>query len=549
MATQKQYNSDSIETLRFPDSIRRNPSMYLGSVDADGVWLCVRELLDNGLDEHLAGRNDSVHFHADNDGSFWVLDSGQGVPQGVKNYTTNIGGKEVKHSMPTMQAVFGELHTSGKFRDDAYAVSVGTHGVGAKGTNATSDFFDVHTFYKNKWYSIGFKKGKITSSVKETNAPVLWNGTKASQGTVIHFKPDATIFTAKSFAPSRIVEWSEIMAYLNPGFRITVSSSKGKKQFFSRKGTTEYVAQRMLKLKTEGERTLFEYHDSLADIVVAFTNHDGFEIRGFTNGLNNSQGGKHVDSVVGALYKGLSPYIKTRKVRESGKVKTVPVFKEADLKEGLVGLINAKLHKAQFSSQDKARLTDDRVGKDFEETVTKATLSFFRENKAMALRICERATKLNELKGKFTLSKKAAATLNAVKRNGLPAKYAPFNSATKTADRELFLVEGDSAGGCFLGNTQIRLSDGSIISFEDLESNKNFPKIGISWDIDKSQFLDTELKDVRITKYARQLIELTFEDGSTVTCTPDHQFLTENRGYVEAQHLCSDDIIQQYRQK
>src|ERR1700757_3121064 len=117
MATKKNsYTSDHIETLRFPEAIRLNPSMYLGSVDAAGVWLCCRELLDNGLDEHLAGRNDAVHLHVDSDGSYWVTDNGHGVPQGVKKYVTNLNGKEVKHSIPTMQAVFGELHTSGKYR-------------------------------------------------------------------------------------------------------------------------------------------------------------------------------------------------------------------------------------------------------------------------------------------------------------------------------------------------------------------------------------------------------------------------------------------------
>jgi DNA gyrase subunit B len=446
MATKKvaEYDSSHIETLRFPESIRRNPSMYLGSVDASGVWLCARELLDNGLDEHLAGRNDSVHLHVDSDGSYWVTDNGHGIPQGIKKWEATTGSGEKIFTMSTMQAVFGELHTSGKYRDDAYKISVGTHGVGAKGTNATADFFDACTFFKGKWHTIGFKKGKLTSPVAAAKtAPKLWNGKRPTSGTVIHFKPDSTIFSAKSFPASMAVEWAEIMSYLNPGFSITISSAKGAKQFLSKKGPTEYVAQRMLKLKTEGERQMFENSSSLADVVVAFSNYDGCDVRGFTNGLNNGQGGKHVDSVTGALYAGLKPFIKTKKV--DGK--QVPVFREADLKEGLVGLVNAKLHKAQFSSQDKAKLTDDRVGKDFETALTLATTKFFKENKALAQRIADRATQMNELKTKFTMSKKAAGKLNAVKRNGLPAKYAAFDSRTKPQDRELFLVEGDSAGG------------------------------------------------------------------------------------------------------
>jgi DNA gyrase/topoisomerase IV subunit B len=288
--------------------------MYLGGVDASGVWLCSRELLDNGLDEHLAGRNDSVHLHVDSDGSYWVTDNGNGVPQGVKKFTTTVNGKEVANSMPTMQAVFGEMHTSGKYRSDAYAVSVGTHGVGAKGTNATAEYFEVFTNYKGRWYTVGFKKGMLTTPVSDIKLPPkLWDGKRATSGTMIHFKPDTTIFTAKSFPASMAVEWAEIMSYLNPGFSITISSSKGKKTFLSKKGPTEYVETRMTKLKAEGERVMFDHRSDLADVVVAFSNYDGCDVRGFTNGLNNGQGGKHVDSVTGALYAGLNPSSKRRR--------------------------------------------------------------------------------------------------------------------------------------------------------------------------------------------------------------------------------------------
>ena len=437
------YTSKDITTLRFPDNVRSNPSMYLGSVDAAGVWLTARELLDNALDEALAGRNDAVMLHVDKDGSYWVLDRGNGVPQGVKKFTVHVNGKDVDTKMPTMQAVFGELHTSGKYRSDAYATSVGTHGIGAKGTNATSEFFDVHTFFEGKWYTIGFKKGKLTTHVTQCRAPKGPDGKILKKGTMIHFKPDPTIFTVKSFPPSMVMEWADVMSHLNPGFAIIVSSPKGKRQFLSKVGPAGYVTQRIEKLKTEAERLMFEYKSDLADVVVAFSNYDGCDVRGFTNGLNNAQGGKHLDAVTGALYAGLKPYIKTKKVEG----KAVPVFREADFKEGLVGLVNAKLHKAEFSSQDKARLTDARMGAAFEKELTIATVKFFKENKALAQRLCARATKLNELKTKFTLSKKAASTLNAMKRNGLPAKYAGFDSKTKTEDRELFIVEGDSAGG------------------------------------------------------------------------------------------------------
>ncbi len=438
------YTSADIDTQRFPESVRANASMYIGGVDAYGRWTTTKELLDNGADEFMAGRNSEITLYLEKDGSYWVWDSGHGIPQGVKKFSLNVNGKKVPQEMPTMQAVFGELHTSGKTRSDAYAVSIGTHGIGAKATNATADVFKVTTFYEGKWHSVGFEKGHLIDPVKAgVKAPKLPTGITAKKGTVIYVKPDESIFTVKSFPPAMAVEWAEIMAYMNPGLKITIQSAKSKKEFLSKIGPKEYIDTRLVKLKTEAEKIMFVYKDDMSDIAVAFATYDGCDLRGMTNSVTNNQGGKHVDSVTGALYEGIRPFIKTKKVDGVSK----PVFREQDFKDGLVGLVNAKLHKAMFSSQDKAKLVDERVGKDFEATLIKATTKFFKENKALAQRLCERATKISELRQSFTLSKKGIAKLNAVKRLGLPAKYAGFDRKTKVEDRELFLVEGDSAAG------------------------------------------------------------------------------------------------------
>lgn len=438
MATKKalEYNSDSIETLRFPENVRKNASMYLGSVDAAGVWLCNRELLDNIIDEAMAGRASSAWLHLDKDGSYWVCDDGAGVPQGMQPFTVHVNGKNVKSRMPTMQAVFGELHTSGKYRSDAYATSVGSHGIGAKGTNATAEFFKVYTFYEGKWFNIEFKKGIITKEVAPCAAPKGPDGKIVKRGTMIHFKPDSTIFTVKSFPPSLAVEWSRIMSYINPGFTIRISSPKNDKKFMSKDGLAEYLRMRLLEIKAEAETVTFGYKSDLADIIVAFSNYDGCDLRGFTNGLTNTQGGKHVDSVNAALFKSVSEF--KQKKQE---------FTASDFRDGLVGLVNAKLHKAQFSSQDKAKLTDARVGAEFEKTVLIQAKKFFAANKALAGRLCERAAKINELKKKFTAGKAVATALNKLKKEGMPHNYSAPDARTKVEDRELFIVEGDSAAG------------------------------------------------------------------------------------------------------
>lgn len=435
----KTYDSNSIVTLRFPESVRSNPSMYIGGTDAHGLFVILRELADNAVDEYLAGRNKFAAIKIDADGSYWVQDGGSGIPQGTKTVEVNVNGKIVKSSMPTMQAVFGELHTSGKFRSDAYAVSIGSHGVGVKGTNATSEFFDVLTCYKGKWFKIGFKKGKLSTPLAPAKAPVSpFSGKPLSKGTLVHFKPDASIFSVKSFPPMMLVEWAEVQAYLNPGLQVAVSIKGKQKSWLSKEGPKEYIAKRLTALKAEAEPDMFEFRGDLAHAVVAFSNADGFELRGYTNGLTNSQGGKHVDSVANALFQAV-------KLHAGAKQE----FSSADFRDGMVGIVNAKLHKAAFSSQDKAKLTDDRMGKDFLDMVFAEAKKFFSGNKAMAKRLCDRAAKINELKTKFKASKAVATELNKVKKQGLPPNYAPAHRSVPVAQRELFIVEGDSAAGGF----------------------------------------------------------------------------------------------------
>ena len=432
------YNSSSIDTLRFPESVRKSAAMYLGSTDEHGRWLIARELLDNGLDEHLAGRNRGVILVECKDGSYWAIDLGAGIPQGFKTFDVNVNGKVIKNKMPTMQAIFSELHTSGKFRSEAYKVSVGTHGIGAKGTNATSDFFDVYTKFEGQWYSIKFEKGILTQPVKKIKTPKGPTGKPLKRGTAIHFKPDATIFSGKSNIDLKFAhQWAEITSYLNPGFTVMILDKNGKsKKYISQDGPVEYVDKILTDLKANAEESKFVFHNDLCDAVVAFSNAEGLNVRGYTNGLFNSQGGKHVDSICNAIVNTLKTYAK--------KKQTISAY---DVKEGLVGIVNMKLHKAEFSSQDKSRLTDLRAGKDFEELMTKEFDTFFKKNKALALRLCEKASKLSELRSQFKASKKVVQALNAVKRKGMPAKYSPYDSKTKVEDRELLIVEGESASG------------------------------------------------------------------------------------------------------
>lgn len=434
MATRK-YNSDSIRMLSGLNQVREHPTMYIGDVQEHGLFLILRELLDNVVDEFGAGRATFAKAHVDQTG-YWVLDDGTGVPQGVKETVVQVNGEDVKSKLPTMQAIFGNLHTSGK-HSDAYETARGVHGVGAKGTNALSTQFRVWTFFEGKWHYIEFAQGKLVSDgVVSKKPPTDTPFGKITGGTLIHYVPDTKIFSAKTFPAQMLHEWAELTAYLNPKFKIQTNYKGESKEYYSKVGPREYLEKRIEELKAESlsERLVFEATSPMVDIAVAFTNYDGQDLRGATNGLTNSQGGTHVNSVQAGLF---------RAVKEHAKKKHV--FTALDFREGLVGIVNAKLSGAKFSSQAKVQLTDERMGSEFEEWVYKQAKAFFTKNPGLAAKICERSSAINELKSKFRASKNALREIAKASKQ-MPAKFAKATEG-RPEDRELFLVEGDSAGG------------------------------------------------------------------------------------------------------
>lgn len=431
----KAYTSDSIRLLSGLNQVREHPSMYIGDTGEDGLFLILRELLDNVVDEFGAGRATFAKAHVDATG-YWVLDDGTGVPQGVKETTVEVDGKPVKSKLPTMQAIFGNLHTSGK-HSDAYETARGVHGVGAKGTNALSTQFQVWTFFEGKWHYIEFSEGKLVSKGVESKRPPTDNPFgKIASGTLIHFVPDTKIFSAKTFPAVMLHEWSELTAYLNPKFKIQVTYKGDTKEYYSKVGPREYLDKRveLLKATPLSERLAFEATSPLCDIAVSFTNYDGQDLRGATNGLTNSQGGTHVNSVQSGLFRAVKEHIKKKQV-----------FTALDFREGLVGIVNAKLSGAKFSSQAKVQLTDERMGAEFEEWVYTQAKAFFAKNPGLAAKICERSSAINELKSKFRASKNALKEIAKASKQ-MPTKFAKATEG-RPEDRELFLVEGDSAGG------------------------------------------------------------------------------------------------------
>lgn len=432
VAKKKTYSEDNIERHAGLKGVQKKPSMYAGTMDSTGVWTLAREILDNTIDQALAGRNKLTHFIEDPNGKgYWIVDAGEGIPVGKKKFEDEMGRVET-HSV--LFVVTGLLHAGANFDSDQ--ISRGTHGIGQKLTNALSNVFNVWTNRDNTWWTIGYKKAKLTTNVTKTKAPKLPHGVKVKKGTVVYFEPDLSYFLPGSKMQIEFFhDWATITSYLVPGLEIRHSDKKGKETVYKTKGISEYVSVELEKHKATQYGKTFVHQDKGIDVAIAFSNAETTSIAAYTNGLGNSEGGEHEKAVYDALTKSLTPY--------KGKLE----YKPADLKDGILGLVNCKIAAPQFSNQVKAKLIDQRAYDMCYPSTLKAFEAFWKANKGMAVDICKRAAELRKKTADFLNDKKLLKNVKGASK-GLSAKFSDINnSKTPVSERELYIVEGDSAGG------------------------------------------------------------------------------------------------------
>lgn len=430
------YTEQDIKNLQFPESIRKRPTLFIGPTDERGVLHIYKEVLDNVVDEALAGRATVCSLYiAKNE--FWVMDNGEGVPTGNIAYK-DITGKT--HKVSAFKAAFAIPDTSGKYQGDAYGASRGTHGLGAKATNALSTEFEAWTCRDGKWFHMLYKKGVEVEAVSQIKKAPTFPPASApmKRGTLIRFVPDPKIFTSLNLSLKKLDEWATIAAFFTPKFKVNLILANGKKkQYYFPNGPIDYITAQVEKLKAEplSSKVFIVAGDKTVDCVVQFTNHDKCEFHGFTNGLRNPEEGVHVSAFYKALFASLQQHVKRGQK-----------FKADDLKDGLVGIVNAKLSHPMFDSQTKEKLVDERANKPLLVLLTKELTAFFAKHKSLAIAVIDQAVKLRDLHNKFKLSKTATRDIKKLMKTGFPstAIIAPNVPAHQ---RELILLEGESAKG------------------------------------------------------------------------------------------------------
>ncbi len=440
------YDAAQIDKLEGLDAVRKRPGMYIGDPDERGLHHCVFEVLDNSIDEHLAGYCSRIKVAIHVDGSVSIADNGRGIPVDMHE----------KFKMPAVELVLTNLHAGGKFGQGAYKYSGGLHGVGAKCVNALSDWFKAEVMRNGKVHLIGFERGKTTQPLH-----VIGDVAVEKNGTTITFFPDATIFVDTiEFKFDRLATRLRELAFLNPGLTIDLEDqrpeSAKKATFFYSKGIEEFVVQlgenknvihdypivlrgkRQIELDYDGKRTM---DDVFADVVFQYNDSYNDQILCFANSIPNGDGGTHLTGFRTALTRGINQYAKVNKILKDKD----PALSGDDVREGLIAIISVKMPSPRFSSQTKDKLVNSEIEGVISSIVYEGLMQYFDENPALAKRVIEKS--VNAARAREA-ARKARETVrkSALSGGGLPGKLADC-SERDPAKSELYIVEGDSAGG------------------------------------------------------------------------------------------------------
>ena len=437
------YGAEDIQVLEGLEAVRKRPGMYIGSTGPRGLHHLVYEVVDNSVDEALAGfcTQITVTIHPDN--SVTVVDNGRGIPV----------EKHKKEKIPTVEVVLTILHAGGKFGDGGYKVSGGLHGVGVSVVNALSEKVVVNVRRDGKEYQIGFQRGKTVEKLREV-------GRSRTTGTTVTFWPDPEIFTDTCIFDFEVLQARfREMAFLNKGLKIILIDERADPtQLISEKAeeprteTFKYEGGIVdfVKYLNEGKETLnkpiyfaAENEDGTVEIAMQWTSsYSSNGVMAFANNINTHEGGTHLDGFKQAVTRTINDY-----ARSKGKLKDKdPNLTGEDCREGLAAIISVKLHEPQFEGQTKTKLGNTEIRSLVQTAVTKGLAEYLEENPAPAGRIVTKASQALKAREAARKARENTRRKGVLDSFSLPGKLADCSSKDPSQS-EIFIVEGDSAGG------------------------------------------------------------------------------------------------------
>ncbi|MEK0421655.1 MAG: gyrase subunit, partial [Bacteroidota bacterium] len=430
------YGADNITVLEGLEAVRKRPAMYIGDIGPKGLHHLVYEVVDNSIDEALAGHCRNIYVSILEDNSIRVLDDGRGIP-------TDMHQKEKKSALEVVMTV---LHAGGKFDKDTYKVSGGLHGVGVSCVNALSKHLKVRVFREGKIFQQEYQIGKPLYDVKVV-------GESDQRGTEVTFTPDDTIFQATEYQFDTLQNRLRELAYLNKGIRLVLTDERNKDEegnfhsetFFSEGGLKEFVGFiDGTREKLIPEPVYCESDKYGIPVEIAFQYNTGYSenLHSYVNNINTIEGGTHVAGFRRALTRTLKSYAEKQKLLEKVKVE----ISGDDFREGLTGVISVKVAEPQFEGQTKTKLGNNEVMGAVDTTVGEMLENFLQENPKEAKVIVDKVILAAQARAAARKAREMVQRKGAMSGMGLPGKLSDC-SKTDPAICEIFLVEGDSAGG------------------------------------------------------------------------------------------------------
>jgi DNA gyrase subunit B len=427
MSDKKSYNAEDIKVLEGLDGVRKRPAMYIGSTGKEGLHHLVYEVVDNSVDEALAGFCTKIKVILNKDGSVTVDDDGRGIP--VDPHPI--------YKVPAVQIALTKLHAGGKFDKKSYAISGGLHGVGVSCVNALSKKLIIDVKRDGKTYEQEYSRGDPTTKLKII-------GNAEGTGTKITFFPDEEIFSTVIFDFKILETRFREITFLNPGLKIELRDDikDTKQEFFSTGGLIEFVKW-INKSKEVLHKPVYfkrEMENGVLEIAIQYNVSYQENIFGFVNTINTVEGGTHISGFKTALTRVINDYAKKKDLLKNDS------FTGDDVREGLTAIVSLKLAEPQFEGQTKTKLGNSEIKGLVDSTVTSALTEFFEENPNIAKRIAEKSLEAAKARLAAKKAKDLVRRKNAFSLGGLPGKLADC-SDKKSDDTELYLVEGESAGG------------------------------------------------------------------------------------------------------
>ena len=427
------YTADQIQILEGLEAVRKRPGMYIGSTSSRGLHHLVYEIVDNSVDEALAGFCTEIFVQINEDNSITVIDNGRGIPVGIN----------AKSGLPGVEVVFTILHAGGKFGGGGYKVSGGLHGVGASVVNALSEWLEVKVFQNGKIYEQRYERGKVMYPLK-----IVGSCDMEKTGTEVHFLPDKEIFEDTVYDYNVLKQRLREMAFLTKNLRITLKDDredKKEKVFHYEGGIKEYV-----EYLNKGNQALYdeiiycEGNKNGVNVEVAFQHNDGYSdnVYGFVNNITTPEGGTHVTGFRNAVTKTFNDYARSNKILKEKD----PSLSGEDIREGLTAIISIKIADPQFEGQTKQKLGNSEARGAVESVVTEQLTYFLEQNPSVAKTICEKSVLAQRAREAARKARDLTRRKTALDGFNLPGKLADC-SDKNSENCEIFIVEGDSAGG------------------------------------------------------------------------------------------------------